>query len=346
MDSDLLANQTSNQALSLSNVEQIVEHLPSGVVILAADGRIHYANQAAENLLGQSLTHKSWISIVQTAFAPRSDDGHEISLRNGRRVKIDLQSLAPNPGELILLTDLTATRDWQEQLNQESRLLTMGRMTAHLAHQIRTPLSSAILYCNHLTDAQLPDDKREQFQQKVLHCLNDIEHQIQDMLVFAKGGNTVLSETSINELLINTYQLAEAQLQQRNIQFRNDNQVGDLSIQCHKESLQGALLNLIHNAINALPEQGEIVVKVCYVGDQWLDFIVQDNGAGMSEQMVKKVMQPFFTTRAKGTGLGLAVVQAVAQSHQGSVWIESTPEQGSRVGIRIPVINQRGSTDE
>src|SRR5690606_13169564 len=120
--------------------------LPGGVVVLDGRGRVIEANPLALELLGEPLLGVFWREVIQRSFAPRADDGHEISLQDGRRLSLATRSLAGEPGQLILLTDLTETRRLQDELARHARLSALGRMVASLAHQIRTPLSTALLY--------------------------------------------------------------------------------------------------------------------------------------------------------------------------------------------------------
>src|SRR3990167_8136157 len=124
---------------------------------------------------------------MTVVFAPREDDGHEISLKDGRRLAMATRSLNGEPGQLILLTDLTETRRLQEQLSRHERLSALGRMVASLAHQIRTPLSAALLYASHLTEQVLPVDQQQRFASRLKERLHELEHQVRDMLVFARG---------------------------------------------------------------------------------------------------------------------------------------------------------------
>ena len=113
-------------------------------------GRVQECNPTAIDLLGEPLEGESWLNVIQRVFAPRFDDGHEVSLKDGRRVSIATRSLAGEPGQLIVLTDMTETRALQERLSRHQRLSALGKVSASLAHQIRTPLSAAMLYGEHL----------------------------------------------------------------------------------------------------------------------------------------------------------------------------------------------------
>src|SRR5690554_6172914 len=127
-------------------LDAVLGAMPNGVVMLDSQGMISHANPAAQTLLGHRLVNHLWRDIIASAFAPRDDDGHEVSLASGARVRLDISALSPHPGQLIVITDMSETRALQERVSHMQRLSAMGRMVASLAHQIRTPLSAAMLY--------------------------------------------------------------------------------------------------------------------------------------------------------------------------------------------------------
>jgi len=126
----------------------LLDVLPGGVVVLDGEGVIRENNPAAEALLGEPLLSIAWSEVISRAFAPRCDDGHEVSLVDGRRVNISTCPLGAEPGQILLITDVTEMRMLQDRLSQQQRLASMGETAASLAHQIRTPLSSAMLYAS------------------------------------------------------------------------------------------------------------------------------------------------------------------------------------------------------
>lgn len=142
-------------------LQSLLKALPAGVVVLDAEGVVVESNPAAQSLLGEPLDGMTWIDVIKRAFSPKVDDGHDISLRDGRRVSISTEALGNEPGQILLLQDVTETRKLQEGLNRHKRLSDMGEMAASLAHQIRTPLSSALLYCSHIEQPQIDTDKRQ-----------------------------------------------------------------------------------------------------------------------------------------------------------------------------------------
>ncbi|MFH3946361.1 histidine kinase dimerization/phospho-acceptor domain-containing protein, partial [Acinetobacter baumannii] len=198
-----------------NRLQSLLDLLPGGVIVIDAHGVVREANPAALGLLGEPLVGMLWREVIARCFAPREDDGHEISLRDGRRLSIATRSLNGEPGQLILLNDLTDTRRLQEQLARHERLSALGRMVASLAHQIRTPLSAALLYAGHLSEQALPTDQQQRFAGRLKERLHELEHQVRDMLVFARGElpltDRVAPKALFDSLLVfENYPVAEA----------------------------------------------------------------------------------------------------------------------------------------
>ena len=131
-------------------LSSVLQALPAGVVVLNPEGLVQDCNPASIELLGGPLRGEVWREVVERAFLPRSDDGHEISLKDGRLVNISTCPLGNDPGQILLIADVTETRRLQKFVSQHQRLISMGEMVASLAHQIRTPLSTALLSASQL----------------------------------------------------------------------------------------------------------------------------------------------------------------------------------------------------
>ena len=199
---------------------EIFDEVPAGLIVLDGSGRVARNNRAAESLLGEALEGRLWREIIQRLFCLRPDDGHEVSLRNGRRVQISTHPLKQQQGQLIQITDLTETRRLQDQLSHMERLSALGKMAASLAHQIRTPLAAAMLYGANLANRTLSHDARGSFQKKLMDRLRDLEGQVSDVLLFARNGEQqVVSVIELTDLLGDLERGAEAMMQQAGASF-------------------------------------------------------------------------------------------------------------------------------
>nr|WP_170931590.1 MULTISPECIES: ATP-binding protein [unclassified Pseudomonas] len=319
-----------------NRLQNLLDLLPGGVIVIDGHGIVCEANPAAIDLLGLPLEGELWRHVIARCFAPREDDGHEISLRNGRRLSIATRSLDAEPGQLVLLNDLTETRHLQDQLARHERLSSLGRMVASLAHQIRTPLSAALLYASHLTEQALPVATQQRFAGRLKERLHELEHQVRDMLVFARGELPLTDRITPNALMQSLQAAALTHVQDLPIRWQCDSHAGELL--CNRDTLVGAILNLIENAIQA--GGGDVRLKVhCYTRDNTLRLCVSDNGGGIEPVVLARLGEPFFTTKVTGTGLGLTVVKAVARAHQGELQLRSRVGRGTCAQVILPMFS-------
>jgi len=324
-----------------NRLENLLNFLPGGVVVLDSSGRISESNPAAIDLLGEPLQGELWRDVIVRSFAPRKDDGHEVSLRDGRRISISTRNLGAD-GQIILLTDQTETRRLQSQLSRHERLSALGKMMSALAHQIRTPLSAAMLYAGHLCNSQLDEQKRQQFSEKICNRLNNIERQVQDMLVFAKGELPLKDVVTVKELQQALAEAMEVPLMTTESTCVWRNECADKVIHCNREALIGALLNLVNNAIQAVERKAKLRITFTFTQPKnhseipQLMIAVCDSGPGIAPELLPNLGDLFVTTKAQGTGLGLAVVKAVARAHNGSFNLQSTQGQGTCASLFMP----------
>mgnify|MGYP001813789170 CR=1 FL=1 len=227
-------------------------------------------------------------------------------------------------------------------LRQETRraqpLSSLGEMTARLAHQIRTPLSTALLYASQLKQVHIHEQQHNCFVDRLLVGLRHLDHMVNDMLLFARGGQTKKQSVPVPLLLEQVRQALLPQLQQAEAEWIAPAITEQPVICGQQDMLTSILCNLVTNALEA----GESGVRL-----QWqvrrqdgdIELALQDNGLGIPESLKEQIFEPFFTTRASGTGLGLAVVRAVIRAHNGSVALDENYRDGARFVIRLPAFD-------
>lgn len=323
-----------------NRLQNLLDLLPGGVIVIDGTGMVREANPAALDLLGEPLIGMLWRHVIARCFAPREDDGHEISLKDGRRLSIATRSLDAEPGQLVLLNDLTETRHLQSQLARHERLSSLGRMVASLAHQIRTPLSAAMIYASHLAEQALTVETQQRFAGRLKERLHELEHQVRDMLVFARGELPMTDRVTPTALVAALESAAHTHLQGVAVRWQCDSPAGELL--CNRDTLVGALLNLIENAVQASAGRARIKIHAYSRGNS-LRLCVSDSGSGIEPAALARMGEPFFTTKATGTGLGLAVVTAVARAHQGSIEFRSRPGRGTCAIVSLPLVPGTGA---
>lgn len=335
--SELRRQLEEKQALS-QRLKLLLDALPAGVVVLDRAGNVVEVNPAARRLLGEVALGSVWDALAAQLLKP-SDTPQEWQLASGGMVSLASSPFDASGGRIILLSDITEAHELQRQLERHQRLSAMGEMAASLAHQLRTPLATALLYTANLGKKQLADTDRIRFADKALARLKHLERLIQDMLLFVRGGSMVEEVVLVAGLLAELTQTIEPQLHHHDIAFvMTDNAAGATLAGSHK-SLSGALLNLLENAMQACTAGGEVRLEAQDVGDSVL-LSVSDSGRGMDAATQDRLFQPFFTTRAEGTGLGLAIVRGVVEAHGGTIEVKSEPGKGSKFSVWLPKIKQ------
>ena len=321
-------------------LQNLLKVLPAGIVVLDNNGIVIDHNPAALELLGEPLQDTTWRSVVERVFSPRRDDGHDITTRDNRCVNISTQSLEEESGQIILLKEVTETRNLQQQLDRLKRISAMGDMASSMAHQIRTPLTTAMLYASHLQTPALSGEKQGRYVGKLLGSLQHLESLVEEMLLFARGGRFDSSPIAISRVLQEFTETVEPQLHENNASLALINHAGEVVIDVNNHAFVSALQNLLMNALQAGGTSIELSVDTIHSPNRTVELRVTDNGPGIESSMQEKIFEPFFTTRSQGTGLGLAVVEAVVRAHDGGIRIESEPGKGTSFIITLPLVGQ------
>ncbi|MCJ8313968.1 MAG: ATP-binding protein [Saccharospirillaceae bacterium] len=325
-------------------LESLLQILPAAVVVIDKMGCIMRSNLAADQLVAHlldepctQLVNLPWSKVILQCFQPQKNDGHEISLKDGKLVSVATCSLGEE-GQLILITDQTETRALQDKVNHHKRLSEMGQMVASLAHQIRTPLSAAMLYAGNLSKESLSKELTQKFAGKIQNRLSHIEQQIQDMLIFVRGEIQLIDEVSSGYLGYLIEQSAGDISLNHDCTIRVNHHMNNCYVNCNQESLISAISNLLNNACEAKISGCEIEVNFV-AGNECLEIYVKDNGVGIDEDKINKIFEPFFTTKAQGTGLGLAVVKAIITAHKGDIQVRNH-KIGCEFIITLPMVGE------
>lgn len=325
----------AEQSRLAERLNSLMNALPAAVVVLDGSGRVVQCNPAAESLLQIPLQGRLWRELIGDLFSLQAAVDDVLQLQNGRLVTLSTRPLGSEPGQVLMLQDVTDTHQLRSRLAHSRRLADMGRMAASLAHQIRTPLASALLYVSQLHSSRLPEEKRERFVTKAMDSLKGLEKLIDDMLLFARDGQGERELLSVGELLnavvLETQNHTPAVA--CSVAISNDRR----SLLGNRVLLKSALQNLLNNAVEA----GASHIRLQASCDaSWCELSVADDGHGIAAEQQQRVFEPFVSGRSGGSGLGLAVVRAVVQSMGGEVRLESKPGEGSRFILRFPAVSQ------
>ena len=311
-------------------LSELMETLPGAILVIDGSGIVLQQNSQASALLNQPLIGCSWADIVRREVREGGSEDGNIQLRDGRWLSLSRRPLTTEPGEVLLLADVTESRRMAELRQRNERLTAIGEMTAKFAHQVRTPLASAMLYADKL-DRSSPANAR--VADKVSTGLHELKRMVNDMLGFAAGARRSQQRISVPGLLSDVVQTLRGQLgEQTDLRVSVTDQA--LSVAANQDALKGALLNLIMNADQAGNGRAKILLHGHRFGDS-IHLCVTDKGPGIPDELRTRVFEPFFTTRPQGTGLGLSVVKAVATAHGGEVSV-ATSGLGTCFTIQLP----------
>lgn len=223
----------------------------------------------------------------------------------------------------------------EEQLRIAERLSALGELSASMAHEIRNPLGSIKGAAEILRDAFSKDDARFEFVQILLKETDRLNHILQDFLDFARSKTPRFQESDINEVMEFVLALTAREAEKVGVKVEKKLSPNVARINMDPDLMKQAFLNLVLNAIQAMPTGGVLTIE-CAAESGAAVVKVSDTGVGISAESRKRLFTPFFTTKKNGTGLGLAIVYRIIQNHNGMIDVESELGKGTTFIIRIP----------
>ena len=330
---ELRRQYEAKEALS-ERLSLLLNALPAGVVVLDCAACVSEANPAACRMFGRTIIGETWLALAQARLvATEAPDEWQL---DERRLSIVESPLDSAGGRILLIHDVTAAHALKAELERNQRLAAMGEMAASLAHQLRTPLATALLYSANLCQPDLDDAARVRFAGKTAAQLKRLERLIQEVLLFARGESIGRDTIPVWQLLADAAQTVEPLFADRKVAFRVNCTADGVVVTGSRKALAGALVNLLENALQACTVDGKVTLGAS-VADVAMLLAVRDSGVGISPEIQARVFEPFFTTRGQGTGLGLAIALGVARAHGGTIKVSSLPEDGSEFVIMLPV---------
>lgn len=348
-------------------ITNVVESLRDGLVVLDADGRVRAWNRAMEEryeIKAQEVLGRPFLDINPTwkreglaepmerllrgeieEFAVEGLE-HE-TLKKGR-VILDVkgsllrENLAPT-GAVLLLEDITDKVGLERSARQAEKLAALGTLSAGLAHELNNPvgiISSRIdLMLQEAEELGLPPQVRQDLE--VLHRHSQRVARIaRGLLSFARQSPGDRGLLDLNGVVEDTLLLLEKQVSKEGITVRRSLAPDLPPMQGDSNALQQVVLNLLTNARDAMGDGGEIRIETGTVTARpgWLRLVVADNGPGIPLDRLPKIFDPFYTTKAQGTGLGLSVSYGIVREHQGTIDVQSQPGKGTTFTLTFPVV--------
>lgn len=234
--------------------------------------------------------------------------------------------------EVRRLTDELEAKN--RELARKNRLADLGQMAAHVAHEVRNNLVPVSLYLS-LLRRRLPDDEQSlNVLQKIQSGFQALDVTVNDLLHFTSDRDPHCREFSVHDLLLEICDSLRPQLSAQAIDVSIKVEAA-LVATADREMIRRAMLNLVLNAVDAMPEGGRLELAAASDGNV-LQVIVADSGPGLSEEILRRLFEPFVTTKPSGTGLGLTIVERIAEVHSGTVTATNAAGKGARFTLHLP----------
>lgn len=229
------------------------------------------------------------------------------------------------------------------QLERSRHLSTIGEMVAGISHEIRNPLGIIRSSAELLKKKMLQVDPSNSFADVIIEEVGRLNLIITDFLNFARPKAPNMRRCQLQGVVEKNLHYLASQLQERNCTIVQDYQNPVSDIQADEEQLYQAFLNILINAMQAMPQGGEISIRISEDPDDGVQIVIEDNGPGLEEEILEKIWDPFFTTKEKGSGLGLVIVRNILESHGGAIRIENRPDGGARVVVTFPASSRQAA---
>ncbi|MGE4267380.1 MAG: PAS domain-containing sensor histidine kinase [Deferribacterales bacterium] len=331
-----LREEVEEKNSELSKLSGLLESVlnNSNSCVLASDdsGTVLVKNPVAECFISE-LGEEAFTSMLNLHREPgvfdHEDDGRTFRISVGRLENLELK------GYVYIIDDVTHIKQLEAERQRDEKLVLMGEMAANIAHEIRNPLGSIELFASLLERDLKKDESGTKLTRSIVKGVRTINSIISNILLFTKEIKLEPQNRFVADIVDDVVLYLQHLMKEKNIKFINKINE-DHVVRCDTELCKQIVMNIIHNAIEAVPENGQIVIESFSEQDR-SGFTVTDNGSGISESMRKKLFIPFQTTKAKGTGLGLAIVYKILKAHSGQISVDSDGATYTRFIVEFPV---------
>ncbi len=352
MNSYRSAKQSLQDTSAFAN--EVVTHLPVGLIATDRAGRITFFNPEAGKITGlapaaaKGRQPDSVLPAQLCGLKLELDRGATITdqemacvFDGGRTVPVSVSAtriineVGEFVGQMLILRDLGEIRRLQDEVRRQEKLAALGGLAAGVAHEIRNPLSSIKGMATFLA-AQFEDgSESKQAAGVMIQEVDRLNRVITELLDFARPTDLKVTATDLAPLLTRSIQLIQKEA--ANLNIRIDTRIADdiCPVMIDGDRIAQCLLNIYLNAIQAMEHDGTLTVRCEAEDHQYVRITVSDTGPGIKADHLSRIFDPYFTTKHKGTGLGLAIVYKIVEAHQARLQVESTPGRGTRLSLRF-----------
>lgn len=364
LDPGSVQNQFLHLVKEKGLLETIFQALQEGLIVLDGKGAIRYANRAAEELLGFSTEEAVGVSIrrylkdLDWNLIQTLDESEWTRLLN-REVEVTypehrfvafyvvpLSAVDPSEkGAVILLRDVTSDRETTAGQIESERFNAIRLLAAGVAHEIGNPLNSLTIHLQLLEreSREVETERGDELRQLIDVCKNEVfrlDRIINQFLKAVRPVQLQRSKSNVGRLLDETLSFLQHEIRDRNVLVETERPDPLPEIPVDEQQIKQAFFNLIKNAVEAM-EQGGLLKITIQVDERFIAVAFHDSGPGIHMEKIGKIFEPYETTKEKGSGLGLMIVQRIVRDHGGQIEVHSDPGKGTCFTLFLPRADDR-----
>lgn len=333
-----------NEAMRL-HLTSILNSLTTGVLVLDDRGAITRANAAAVALLGvtsEAMQGQPVAHVLEAVHLAVSEHPQRIGQRVLTISRSPMEACAGSPsGSLLLIHDVSQMCELEERLQRQHRLAAMGEMVGRIAHEIRNPLGSVELFASMLRRDLHEMPRSLGYAEQISQAVHALDRLLSNLLLYTRPERSARAWHRVEPLVLDALTLAAHAMTKNPVDVRLNLDPRIPSLWCNEGQLKQVMLNLILNAIQAMPGGGRLTVTLTGMAEQPLGapsirMTVADSGNGIDPAHRLRIFDPFFTTKDEGTGLGLAIVHAIIDAHHGRIDVDSRVGEGTTFTMLLP----------
>lgn len=368
IDSTSLKSQLKRLSGELSMMETVFRSIQEGVMVIGRGGRLVYANGAAERLLsfdaskvkgrdpGETFCGVDWLEDVEWEKSEGRDWSRlltrEIEVSYPERRIISFYAVPIPAAEggaasnaLVILRDVTAERDREASALEDERLDAVKTLAASVAHEIGNPLNAIGIHLQLLERELhgLEEGRREPLEELVGVARGEVRRLdaiITQFLQALRHAKPVFEPGDVVALIGDTLATMRAEIENRRIEVKVTGPAKAPAVMLDPGQIRQVFYNLVKNAMEAMPDGGSLGIAVS-AGDAYVRIDFLDSGVGIPEEALGRIFEPYHTTKAKGTGLGLMIVKRIVEAHGGQIEVASREGKGTRFRILLPLAERR-----
>ncbi len=345
--------------------ESIIQSIGSGIIITEMNDTITYINKAGERILGyrkEELIGRPFsifsLKEKQSAIPSFLNNPDDMDTRKegwmkkkdhaefpvGFTINNHLSVRGEKIGKIVVFRDLTNVYKIQEEILRMDRLVSLGKLASGIAHELRNPLAGIKTTAQALGEEMSGDDSRREYLHRITKEIDRLNDLLKTFFSFAKPQNLNLAHCYIKDIINEIIPFLIKEIADKGIRFTETYHPQLPKIKVDKTQIHQVFLNLFLNAIQAMPNGGELKIEASpMIADplkgskqNFVRVVISDTGRGIPAQIVHKIFDPFFTTKPKGIGLGLSITYQIIKKHGGTIKVDSEWERGTSFIINLP----------